>query len=195
MESKERSKVVGIRITTQELLLLQLYGEDRGLSVVELISILMENFLQFPHKIIELKEARFIHKLIEEVSRRKVEDEDSLNPLTFRIGEWTLQKWDALAKSRLITRTTLIRQAINAYFNPNLQLDLKLQDDVVVQFKHILNKVIQRLQKLEYEDIREIFEGVNPKIINELLARLEEEGRIGRKGPDTYVPTTPFEFE
>ncbi len=186
---------MGIRITTQELLLLQLYGEDRGLSVVELISILMENFLQFPHKIIELKEARLIHKLLEEVSRKNAEEEVSLNSLTFRVGEWTLRKWDTIAKSRLITRTTLIRQAINAFFNPDLQLDLKMQDEVIIQFKHILNKVIQRLQKLEYNDIREIFEGVNPKIINELLVRLEEEGRIGRKGPDTYVPTTPFEFE
>jgi len=185
---REKSNVVGIKLTTHEYIVWDAYREEKNQCFAELIHQAVENYIIL--KIIDsLPDATFFSDLQEKLQH--LTPGGDLRTVTFRVKELTLNKWDHYAKVRFISRTALIKQAVNAFFNPTLDRFLKTEDPLSQRLKRILLNTIVRIGIVNFNELAEIFENVNPRLLNDMLDSLEGEGSIGRKGFETYVPTDP----
>ncbi|WP_457558929.1 hypothetical protein [Candidatus Harpocratesius sp.] len=112
----------------------------------------------------------------------------TLIPFTFRVDSGELAEWDAFANQNFYTRSSLIRQAMHAYFSPEIQFQIKsIQKPQLNVIKELLYNIIHRLGQTSYDEIVDLFTPIDKAIIRQLLQQLENEERIFRTWHDEYI--------
>ncbi|MCF2139633.1 MAG: hypothetical protein K9W44_06230 [Candidatus Lokiarchaeota archaeon] len=121
-------------------------------------------------------------------SDKKLDKNLSLIPFTFRVDSEDLAEWDSFAKQNFYTRSSLIRQAMHAYFSPEIQFQIKsIQKPQLNVIKELLYNIIHRLGQTSYDEIVDLFTPIDKSLIRQLLQQLENEERIFRTWHDEYI--------
>ena len=185
MVSPKKTTVVGIKLLEQDYLLWDFLRKEYQKSFSELITSTVTQYLQAKISA-PISDSGLIYRLKQLFE--KVEFRKEIRTLTFRVNSIKLKEWDHFCEQRFISRTALIKQAMNGRIDPVIGRFLKYSDPHMIRLQIILQNMISRIGLMEYEDIAGIFEGVDRTILNHMLNSLEEKGIIGRKGWNTYVP-------
>jgi hypothetical protein len=185
MTRKPSSTVVGVSLSPQEYFLWNSFRESKNVSWAEFVIAAVEQFrdLKFSQP---LEEQYFIQSL--QTKLKKTRMLSKKQSVTMRIPKSTVQKWDKFCKKRYISRAILIKQAVNAYFNTDIEQILKGEDQETLKLQNYLQNMIERMGLVKFRDLISIFDGIDVRVLSYLLNKLESQGRIGRKGQDTYVP-------
>lgn len=185
MASPKKTSVVGIKLIEQEYFLWDLLRNEYQKSFSELITSTVARYLELKTET-PITDSGLIFKLKQLFDEVKFKKEN--RTLTFRVNSVILKDWDHYCEQRFISRTALIKQAMNGRIDPVIGRFLKYSDPHIIRLQTILNNMISRIGLMEYEDIAAIFEGIDRTVLNHMLNSLEEKGIIGRKGWNTYVP-------
>ena len=185
MTRKPSSTVVGVSLSPQEYFLWNSFRESKNVSWAEFVIAAVEQFRDLKFSL-PLEEQYFIQSL--QTKLKKTRMLSKKQTVTIRIPKTMLQSWDRHCKKRFISRSILIKQAVNAYFNADVEQILKGEDQETLKLQIYLQNMIERMGLVKFRDLISIFEGVDVRILSYLLNKLESQGRIGRKGLDTYVP-------
>ena len=185
MTRKPSSTVVGVSLSPQEYFLWNSFRESKNVSWAEFVIAAVEQFRDLKFSL-PLEEQYFIQSL--QTKLKKTRMLSKKRTVTIRIPKTTLQSWDRHCTKRFISRAILIKQAVNAYFNVDVEQILKGEDQETLKLQIYLQNMIERMGLVKFRDLISIFEGVDVRILSYLLNKLESQGRIGRKGLDTYVP-------
>lgn len=205
MTAKEKSIIVGLRITKGEELLWSTYCEyqrhqGNDLSLADFIQAAVKEIISPELQPKSISQDVF-HLFQEHLQQSDLNRSQDLIRVNFRVPESVVKDWDQYADARFISRTALIRQATHAYLNPEIEWLLKEQDmsnpfwrRMSSVIKDIIQNIITRMRMVKYTDLIPIFEGIDPVILNDWLSQLETEGKINRKGMETYVPAESADF-
>ncbi|UYP45644.1 hypothetical protein NEF87_001929 [Candidatus Lokiarchaeum ossiferum] len=185
MVSPKKTTVVGIKLMEQEFFLWDLLRNEYQKSFSEIITSTVARYLELKMAT-PITDSGLIFKLKQLFEKVKFKKES--RTLTFRIKSTVLKEWDRFCEQRFISRTALVKQAMNGRIDPVIGRFLKYSDPYIIRLQKILNNMISRIGLMEYEDIAAIFEGIDRTVLNHMLNTLEEKGIIGRKGWNTYVP-------
>jgi len=185
MTRKPSSTVVGVSLSPQDYFLWNSFRESKNVSWAEFVIAAVEQFRDLKFSL-PLEEQYFIQSL--QTKLKKTRMLSKKQTVTIRIPKTTLQSWDRHCTKRFISRAILIKQAVNAYFNVDVEQILKGEDQETLKLQIYLQNMIERMGLVKFRDLISIFEGVDVRILSYLLNKLESQGRIGRKGLDTYVP-------
>jgi len=121
-------------------------------------------------------------------SKRNSNRNPALIAFTFRVDSKELAEWDVFAEQNFYTRSTLIRQAMHAYFSPEIQFQIKsIQKPQLNVIKEILYNIIHRLGQTSYDEIVDLFTPIDKSLIRQLLQQLENEEKIFRTWHDEYI--------
>ena len=188
-----KTKPISLRVSDEELTLWKIISE-------------IENYRTLADFVIECTHS-FLHQkplnpeigsrdMFQKIKKNLISSPDSpplkTSTISLRIPLNFIKEWDAHCNFRHIPRISLIRQALKYYFDT----DFQNEDLFLIPSQKLLNKIIQRMGSLDYDEIASIFEGLNPNILNNMLNSMETRGIIGRKGGGDrkiYVSASPLE--
>ena len=132
---------------------------------------------------------------IKEVEKLKEKDLVFLKNVSLRLELIVLEEWDSYRKTRFFSRTTLIRQALNSFFNRLPKFLIEFEGNTLNRLSSVIKSLICEVGAIDFQRLIDIFDNkVDPSTLTRVLNKLEEEGTITRKGSwDNYVPTNPPE--
>lgn len=182
---------MGIRITQKEKFLWETFARTQKKPVGQVISEAIEFYLN-PYRIYRHDDTitAFVHSIENQLEKGESGiDGNELTAFTFRVDSQELEKWNEFISKNFYTRSTFIRQAMQAYFSPIVQFQIKsLQLAPQLGFiKDLLYNTITRLGQTPYEEILKIFSGIDKNLIIPLLDQLVEEARLFRTKHDEYI--------
>ena len=118
-----------------------------------------------------------------------------LSNVSLRLNKESLKEWDNYREPRYFTRTALIRQTLDRFFEIKPKIPIELEGNTLNRLSLVINSLICEVGSIDFQRLQAIFGNkVDSSTLIQVLNKLEEEGSITRKGSwDNYVPTNPPE--
>ena len=132
---------------------------------------------------------------IKGVENLKEKDLVLLKNVSLRLELIALEEWDSYRKERFFSRTALIRQTLNSFFNSQNNNLIEFEGNSRNRLSLVINSLICEVGSIDFKRLKAIFGNkVDSPTLIQVLDKLEEEGTITRKGSwDNYIPTNPPE--
>ena len=191
MRKSESSTVIGIRLPFKEFFYWNSYCKFTGQSISEFIEDTMNAFLNY-----SLFTPLYDKAIVEGIkaSYTVLTPEKKLKPVTFRVKNSQLKRWNLHSARLKITRTALIRQAVTFYFDENPNEIPKPDALEITRIMDTVLNLIKEMGLMDFHKIRAIFNGVDEWLLVDILNSLEKQQKLGRKGMDKYIATTSSSY-
>jgi len=175
----ENPRIISFKLLSSEIYLWKNYSINIGISSSNFLISKVNRFLSLKPLKEEYDNEKAIGMLKKSSKYKqllKIEKKNSKVSVSLRLGKETLKKWDEYGKERYFSRTTLIRQTLDRFFN-NKPDRLSL----------IIGSLICEVGSIDFQRLIDIFHNrVDPSTLMQVLNRLEERGTITRKRWDNY---------
>jgi hypothetical protein len=184
------STVIGIRVSSLEYFKWNNYCEIKDLSFSQFIGLIMNEFLEW--KLLRpVLDAEIISGIMESLKGKIFENPITQKTITFRVKNKILEKWDKTCTRLYLSRTALIKQAINYFYHQDPSKFPQPNALETVRLMNVLYNLILNIGLLSFNQISEIFKhsSIDEWELNKMLEALESQGKIGRKGEQSYMPT------
>lgn len=208
MSLNSKSTVISFKLLPSEIYLWKKYSLNIGISPSKFLISKVDRYL-FLQPLKELYDSERAIKAVKKSRKFKqlLKNEENLSKnlnnlessqltnVSLRLKKSTLKKWDEYRKARFFSRTALIRQTLDRFFNTKPKNLIKFEVNKEQRLSSIVKALICEVGSIDFRRLDNIFENkVDSSVLMGILNKLEEEGVITGKGQwDNYVPTTPPE--
>ncbi len=204
MEKIESPRIISFKLLPSEIYLWKNYSINIRISQSRFLLSKVNRFLSLE----PLKEDYDNEKAIDAVKKSrkyrqllKIEKKNSkdmvnisnslqLIKVSLRLSKNTLKIWDDYRKERFFSRTTLIRQTLDRFFEIKHKIPIKLEGNTLNRLSSVIKSLICEVGSIDFQRLIDIFDNkVDPSTLMQVLNRLEERGTIIRKRWDNYGQT------
>ncbi|QEE14280.2 hypothetical protein DSAG12_00091 [Promethearchaeum syntrophicum] len=207
-EIKRNPRVISFKLLPSEQYLWRQYATNIGKSPSSLLISKVDRYLSLNpleedydnKKIMDaVKNSSKFKQLIkieETLTKNGKRNSSSLlTNISLRLNKDSLKEWDIYRQSRYLTRTALIRQTLDRFFEIKPKISIELEGNALYRLSIVINSLICEVGSIDFQRLHAIFGNkVDSSTLDQVLNKLEEEGTITRKGSwDNYVPTNPPE--